>query len=136
MANEPRPLPAGTVLRFGSLDFVTTDNGYDMELLPAEANPDIPALPPQHRRCSGQRARQARMERHRAARLSSLTWVEAGASQPSIAVNGVATPSPRLPALSAPAPPPNAAPEPPKEGATVPSPFPFGMCNAAATYAS
>ena len=38
MADEPRPLPVGTVLRFGSLNFVVTDNGYDMELLPAGAN--------------------------------------------------------------------------------------------------
>ena len=76
------------------------------------------------------------MERRRAARLSSPTWVEADVSQPSIAANGVATSSPRAPALSVPAPPPNAAPEPPKEGATAPSPFPFRMHNAAATYAS
>jgi hypothetical protein len=52
MADEPRPLPAGTVLRFGSLDFVATGNGYDMELLPAEANPDTLTPPPQHRRRS------------------------------------------------------------------------------------
>jgi len=45
MANEPRPLPAGTVLRFGSLDFVATGNGFDMELLPPEANPDTPTPP-------------------------------------------------------------------------------------------
>jgi hypothetical protein len=33
-------------------------------------------------------------------------------------------------------PPPSAAPAPPKEGATTPSPFPFGMRSAVATYAS
>ena len=43
--------------------------------------------------------------------------------------------SSRAPAPSAPAPPSNAAPVPPREGATAPSPFPFGMRNAA-TYAS
>ena len=32
MADEPCPLPAGTVLRFGSFDFVATGDGYDMEL--------------------------------------------------------------------------------------------------------
>ena len=53
MADEPRPLPAGTVLRFGSLDFVATGNGYDMELLPAGANPDASTPPPQRRRHSG-----------------------------------------------------------------------------------
>ena len=42
MADGPRLLPAGTVLRFESLNFVATGNGYDMELLLAEANPDTP----------------------------------------------------------------------------------------------
>ena len=65
MADEPRPLLAGTVLRFGSLDFIATGNGYDMELLPAEANIDTPALPTWRNRRSGQRARQARMERRK-----------------------------------------------------------------------
>ena len=60
MADEPRPLPAGTVLRFGSLDFVATGNGYDMELLPAEANPDTSTLSTRRNKRSGQRARQAR----------------------------------------------------------------------------
>ena len=45
MADGPRLLPAGTVLMFGSLDFVATGNGYDMELLPALANPDAPTPP-------------------------------------------------------------------------------------------
>ena len=50
MAAEPHPLPAGTVLRFGSLDFVATGNGYDMELLPAEANIDTPTPPARRNR--------------------------------------------------------------------------------------
>ena len=136
MENEPHPLPAGTVLRFGSLDFIAIGNGYDMELLLPEANPDTLTPPTRRNRRSGQRARQARMERRRAARLSSPTWVEADVSHPSVVASGVATSSPRAPALSVPAPPPNAALEPPKEGATAPSPFPFGMRNTAATYAS
>ena len=80
MADEPRLLPAGTVLRFGSLDFVATGSGYDMELLPAVANPNVPTPLARRNRRSGQRARQARMERHRVARLSSPTWVEVGMS--------------------------------------------------------
>ena len=56
MADEPRPLPAGTVLRFGSLNFVATGNSYDMDLFPAGANPDTSTPPPQHRRRSDQRA--------------------------------------------------------------------------------
>ena len=70
MADEPRPLPAGTVLRFGSLDFVVTGNGFDMELLPPEANPDTPTPPTRRNRRSGQCAWQTRVERRRAARLS------------------------------------------------------------------
>ena len=46
MADEPRLLPAGTVLRFGNLDLVATGNGYDMELLPADTNPDTLTPPP------------------------------------------------------------------------------------------
>ena len=115
------------MLRFGSLDFVATGNGFDMELLLPEANPDTLTPPTRRNRRSGQRVRQARMERRRAARLSSPTWVGADVSQPSIVANGIATSSPRAPAPSAPAPPPNAAPKPPKEGANAPSPFPFGM---------
>ena len=94
MADEPRPLPAGMVLRFESLDFVATGNGYDMELLPAGANLDTPTPPPQCRRLSGQRARQARMEQRRAARLSSPSWVEAGVSQPGACLL-YTSPSPR-----------------------------------------
>jgi len=77
MADEPRPVPAGTVLRFGSLDFVATGNSFDMELLPPEANPDTLTPPTRRNRRSGQRARQAGMEQRRVARLSSPTWVEA-----------------------------------------------------------
>ena len=62
MADGPRLLPAGTVLRFGSLEFVTTGNDYDMDLLPPGVNPDTPTPPPRRKRHSGQRARQARME--------------------------------------------------------------------------
>jgi len=56
MADGPRLLSAGMVLRFGSLDFVATGNGYDMELLPAGADPDTPTPPPRCRRRLGQHA--------------------------------------------------------------------------------
>ena len=125
MADGSYMLPAGTVLRFGSLEFIATGNGYNMDLLPPRANPDTPTPPPQRRRRSGQHALQARMERHRAARLSSPTWVEAGVSQPGAGVEDVAA-----------LPPQSAATVPPKEGAAMPSPFPFGMRSAIATYAS
>ena len=57
MANEQRPFPAGIVLRFGSLDFVATGNGFNMELLLAEANLDTPTSPTRRNRRSGQRTR-------------------------------------------------------------------------------
>ena len=88
MADEPRPLPAGTVFRFGSLDFVTTGNYYDMELLSAGANTDTLAPPALRNRRSGQPARLACMERRRAAHLSSPTWVKVGMSQLSITSDG------------------------------------------------
>ena len=129
------PLPAGYVIWFGSLEFRATGNGYLMELLSPRRNPDIPTSPAWRNRRPGQHSRQARMERRRAARLSSPTWVEVGMSQLSVAADGATTSSSRAPAPSAPAPPSTAALVPPREGATVPSSFPFAMRNAA-TYAS
>ena len=102
------------MLRFGSLDFVVTGNGYD-----------TPTPPPRRRRRSDQRARQVRMEWRREARLSSPAWVETGMSQPGATARDIAA-----------SPPPSAAPVLPKEDATAPLPFPFGMRNVAATYAS
>jgi len=125
MADEPCPLPAGTVLRFGSFDFVVTGDGYDMEVLPARANPDTPTPPLRRRKRSGRRARQARTERRRAARLSSPTRDEAGVSQPSAVAENITT-SPSS----------TAATVPPKEGASEPSPLPFRTHTPAATHAS
>ena len=78
-------LPAGYVIWFGSLEFRATGNGYLMELHSPRRNPDASISPARHNRRSGQRSRQARMERRRAARLSSPTWVEVGMSQLSVA---------------------------------------------------
>ena len=122
MADGPRPHLTGTVLRFGSLDFVATGNGRDMELLPPEANPDTPTPPSRRRRRSGRRARQVRMEWRRAARLSSPTQDEAGVSQPGTVAENVTT-SPSS----------TAATVPPKEGTAEPPPLPFGMHTPAAT---
>src|SRR6185312_7024568 len=104
MADGPCPRPTGTVLRFGSLDFVATSSGHDMELLPPEANPDTPTPPPR------------RLEQRRAAHLSSPTRVEAGVSQPSTVAEDFTT-SPSSAAATVP----------PKEGAAEPPPLPFGM---------
>jgi len=129
------PLPTGYVIWFGSLEFRATGNAYLMELLSPRRNPDAPTSPARRNRRSGQRSRQARMERRRAARLSSPTWVEVSMSQLSVATDGATTSSSRAPAPSAPAPSSTAALVPPGEGAIAPSPFPFEMRNAT-TYAS
>ena len=57
------PLPAGYGIRFGSLEFRATGNGYLMELLSPRRNPDAPTSPARCNRRSGQRSRQVRMER-------------------------------------------------------------------------
>ena len=57
MANEPRPFPAGTTLRFGSFDFVATGDGYGTDILPSGANPDTPTPPFWHGRRPRRHAR-------------------------------------------------------------------------------
>jgi hypothetical protein len=90
------PLPAGFEIRFGSLNFQATGNGYLMRITnrdelrarrptgpdpvlvtpaagaPASTQVDAAGPPaPRRRRRSGQRSRQARTERRRAARVAS-----------------------------------------------------------------
>jgi hypothetical protein len=127
------PLPAGYMIWFGSLEFRATGNSYLMELLSPRRNPDTPISPARRNRRSGQHSRPARVERHRAARLSSPMWVEVTMSQLSIAADGATASSSRATASPMPAPSSTAAPVPPSRGggATAPSPFPFGMRNAA-----
>ena len=73
------------MISFGSLEFRATSNGYLMRLLSPGRNPATPTSPAQRNRRSGQRSRQARAERRRAARHNSPAWVEAGMTQLSIA---------------------------------------------------
>ena len=75
------PFQAGTVIWFGSLEFKATGNSYLMELLSPRINPDVPAPQPRRRRCSGQRARRACMERRSVVRPSLPAWVEASVPQ-------------------------------------------------------
>jgi hypothetical protein len=90
------PLSAGFEIRFGSLNFQATGNGYLMRItnrnelhpwrstglgpVPVTAAADTPTpaqadaagpSTPRRRRCSGQRSPQVRMERRRAARVAS-----------------------------------------------------------------
>jgi hypothetical protein len=98
------PLPVGFEIRFGSLNFQATWNGYLMRITnraelhpwrstepgPVPATPAIDALvpaqadaagpsAPQRRRRSGQRSRQARMEQRQAARVASQRDATTGA---------------------------------------------------------
>src|SRR6185369_9998258 len=125
------PLPAGYEIRFGSLDLRATGNGYLMELLSPRRNPDTPTSPARRNRRSGQRSRQARMERRRAARLSSPTWVEVGMSQLNVTADGATASSSRAPppsatAPSVPAPSSTAAPVAPRGARLRRRPFPLG----------
>ena len=64
MAFGFRPLRLGTIMRFGSLEFMSLGFGYDMVLLPPrdDAEPRLEPLPPQpeHGRRSGHLAGGAR----------------------------------------------------------------------------
>ena len=68
------PFPAAYQIRFGSLEFRATGNGYLMEFLHEHkvAEAPNPASPPRRRRRSGQRSQQARAERRRIARATAL----------------------------------------------------------------
>jgi hypothetical protein len=124
------PLPAGFEIRFGSLNFQATGNGYLMRITnhthggrPGQDRfPVTPAAhalalaradvagpsAPRHRQCSGQRSRQARMERRRAARVASQRDATTGEMATAPAGERV-----------------------------VPEPqFPLDMCNASMAYAS
>ena len=120
------PLPAGYVIWFGSLEFRATGKGYLMELLSPRRNPDIPTSPARRNRRSGQHSRQARVERRRAARLSSPTWVEVAMSQLSVAADGATASSSRASAPATPAPSSTAALVPPRGARLRRHPFPSG----------
>jgi hypothetical protein len=120
------PLPAGYVIWFGSLEFRATSNGYLMELLSPRRNPDTLTSPAQRNRRSDRHSRQARVDRHRAARLSSPAWVEAAMSQLSVAAGGATTSSSRASASSMPAPSSTAASVPPRGARLRRRPFSSG----------
>jgi hypothetical protein len=126
------PLPTGFEIRFGSLNFQPTGNDYLMHItnrdelhpwratrpgpisatsatdVPAPAQEDAVGTPAtRRRRRSGQRSRQARMERHRSART---------VARGDAPTDGTTTPT--------------------GERAAVGLQFPYGMRNAAAMYAS
>ena len=67
MADDFRPLHLGTIMRFGSLEFMSLGSGYDMVLLPprGDVEPAPKPIPPQSVRGSrsGHRAGGARRGR-------------------------------------------------------------------------
>jgi hypothetical protein len=119
------PLPVGFEIRFGSLNFQATGNGYLMRITnrdelhpwrstgpgpvpvtpatdaPGPAQVDAAGLSaPQRRRRSGQRSRQARMERRRAARVASQRDVSTG-DMATAPVGECAVPEPQFPSACA-----------------------------------
>ena len=69
IADDFRPLCLGTIMRFGSLEFMSLNSGYHMVLLPPhdDAKPRPEPLPPQpmHGRHSGHHTGGARHGRQR-----------------------------------------------------------------------
>jgi hypothetical protein len=67
MADPEHPLPLATVIRFGSLEFMSLDHGYDMVLLPPRhpTNGDHELSQPGGVLCRYRRSRQARAARRR-----------------------------------------------------------------------
>jgi hypothetical protein len=50
MGSLQRPLQPGTLLRFGSLEFMSLDGSYDMVLLPPQRDSDNDGRQPARRR--------------------------------------------------------------------------------------
>jgi len=53
MADEFRPLRLGTIMTFGSLEFMSHGSGYDMILLPPRDNAEPHPKPISHSQCVG-----------------------------------------------------------------------------------
>ena len=120
------PLPAGHVMRFGSLDFEATGNGYCMRIIspsdPVSQPEPQPQATPKRKKRSSARARRTRADR-RAQRLAD-TFAEVQVDD-----------TPRPPVARRPAP--SSAPTwRPEENDTPPAPFLAGLRNTASAYAS
>jgi hypothetical protein len=65
MADPERPLPLATVIWFGSLEFMSLGNGYDMVLLPPRhpIDHDYELSQPEGALCRYRRSRRARAAR-------------------------------------------------------------------------
>jgi hypothetical protein len=157
MANPEQPLPLPIVIWFGSLEFMSLDQGYDMVLLPPrhptdgdhELSQPGGALRRYRRSRQARAARQWRAQRNRLHRLMEGDDIpQFGTSQPDADMNFLTKDLCRMSLaegkmrMGCPvAPPPGAAPPPASSIASVPgttpSPaFPYGLDSVAWAYAS
>ena len=157
MADPIRPLRLGTVVWFGSLEFMSIGHEYDMVLLTPRAPPsddEVTPRQPRRRRCPGGRSRRARQARREeghpdATRARGGTPLPADILRPAIGTGSLArdlsglsmdkgkSPVARGDAQSSSsAPPLPEEPTPAEQNlATAPSPYPFGLRNVVASYA-
>ena len=157
MADPIRPLRLGTVVWFGSLEFMSLGCEYDMILLTPRAPPagdDVTHRQPGRRRCVGHRsrhARQARRERDysdatRARRCAPhsadipclAVGTESLAGDPSsLSLGRGKTPVARsdVPSSSSALPLPEESTQVERSPTVAPSPYLFGLKNIAAAYA-
>jgi hypothetical protein len=64
MGSLQQPFQPGTVLRFGSLEFMSLDDGYDMILLPPPRDSDNGGRQPARRRRNRRRLPHVAEEQH------------------------------------------------------------------------
>ena len=153
-----RPLRLGTVIWFGSLEFISLGHEYDLVLLPPRAplaDDGVTHQQPERRQRLGRRSRRARQSRRErdhpdTARPQGDTPRSTGIPCPAVGTRslvgdlfGLSLGRGKTPVTCSDAPSSSYAPPPPEEPtpaeqglAVAPSPYPFGLRNAAATYAS
>ena len=157
MADPVRPLRLGTVVWFGSLEFMSLGHKYDMVLLTPRAPPsddEVTHWQPRRRRRPGGRSRRARQARHEqghsdATRIRGGTPPPADILRPAVGIGSLAgdlsslsLDKGKLPVACGDAQSSSSAPPLPEEPIpagqnleAAPSPYPFGLRNAAASYA-
>jgi hypothetical protein len=157
MADPVRPLRLGTVVWFGSLEFMSLGHEYDMVLLAPRApssDDEVTHRQPRRRRRPGGRSRRARQARREqghpdATRTRGGTPLPADILRPVVGtgslagdLSGLSLDKGKLPVAHGDAQSSSSAPPLPEEPtpveqnlATAPSPYPFGLRNAAASYA-
>jgi len=158
MADPIRPLRLGMVIWFGSLEFISLGQEYDLVLLPPRApraDDGVAHQQPGRRRHPGRRSRHARQPRREhdhpdTARPQGDMPRSVGIPCPAVGtrslvgdLSGLSLGRGKTPVTRSDAPSSSSAPPPPEEPTTAeqgpamaPSPYPFGLRNAAAAYAS